>query len=192
MNNTFFVALEGVDGSGKTTTATLLAERLNAVYVKTPSKQFQQLWGHFDQEPKSDLARFFFYATSLCEAAGIIRRHLDEGSPVVVDRWTMSTLLYHEMLLGEDLSSAISGLSLPQPDFCFILQPTLSTIFDRLGKRERGHDYQLEQNLHFMSMMYEKYMGVKDAIHIDPGQDSVNEVVNRIIENHLCLEEYHA
>jgi thymidylate kinase len=188
MYKPFFIALEGVDGSGKTTTATLLAERLNAVYVKTPSKNYQHIWEHFDQQSKSNLARFFFYVTSLSEAATGIQRHLDEGDSVVVDRWTTSTLLYHEQLLGEDLSSVLSGVHLPRPDFCFILQPTLSTIFDRLNKRKRRHDSLLEHDKRFMSMMYEKYKSINNAIHIDPGQNSVNEVVNRIMQSYLRLE----
>jgi len=183
-----FIAIEGVDGSGKTTTATLLAERLNAVYVKTPSKNYQRLWGHFDQQSKSNLARFFFYTTSLCEASADIQRHLDKGDSVVVDRWTTSTLLYHEQLLGKNLSSALSGLNLPLPDFCFILQPTLPTIFDRLSKRVCGHDSLLERDRRFMSTMYQKYRAVNDAIHIDPGQKSANEVVNRIMKSYLRLE----
>ncbi len=185
MQQPFFIALEGVDGSGKTTTAAHLAERLNGVYVKTPSKRFQQIWESFDQPLKSNVARFFFYTTSLCETAEEIRRRLNDGLTVVADRWYASTLLYHEQLLGMNLSTTIGELLLPHPDFTFILQPPLPTILHRLAMRERGHDYTLEQDPTFIAAIYEKYRAFNGGIHIDPGDQSVNEVVSGLIQTYL-------
>ena len=185
MNKPFFLVIEGVDGSGKSTTAIQLAERLGGVYVKSPSRQCQQLWGNFDQHSKSYLARFFFYTMSLCEAAQDIRKYLAAGTSVVADRWETSTILYHEQLLGMDLSTSLKGLNLPRPDFIFILQPSLEVIFERINKREGGHDVLLEQDRNFMSIMYAKYSAFKGATHIDPGGQSVNDVVHGLIETYL-------
>ena len=181
-----FIAVEGVDGSGKTSTAILLAGRLQGIYLKTPPKEYSTLRHHFDSAAQSSrreliLARFFFYLSSLCETADAVVSYIKKGTTVVVDRWVLSTLLYHEQLLGLDLSPYIKPLALPQPDACFVLQPSLRVIYSRLEQRSPDYDHALEKDRKFISRMYRRYASDRSSIHIQPGKAPVDEVVDRII-----------
>ena len=84
-----FIAIEGVDGSGKTTTAKLLANRLNGVYLKTAPKTYETICNQFDSSSNDNRARFLFYVNATCEAAENILQLISSGISVVADRWVL-------------------------------------------------------------------------------------------------------
>ena len=58
--NFLFVAIEGIDGAGKTTCAKLLARKIAAHYYKTPSGIFERLRSKIEMI-RDNQARFAFY-----------------------------------------------------------------------------------------------------------------------------------
>lgn len=90
-----FVVFEGLDGSGKSTCAALVALRLEAVLMQTPSGPIREhreaLIAGFDhcQEAAQHL-----YQASVFDASTKVRRLLDQGRSVVLDRYFLSTEAY--------------------------------------------------------------------------------------------------
>jgi thymidylate kinase len=189
-----FIAVEGVDGAGKTETVRCLAERLKGVKLKTPPKAYQDMQSHFDlndneRSEERVLARFHFYKAGLYESAISVRQLSAAGLSVIVDRWTQSTILYHRQLLGYNHPDLLIGSHLPNPDFTFVLQPPLQIILDRLRRREKHHDHSLEQDQQFLATMYDQYAALQDVVHVDSGSDSIEEVTDRIIASYLLSDQ---
>lgn len=92
----FFVAVEGLSGSGKTTVAQGIAQKTKAILYKTPPQQLNAIRHWIDR--KADLTtRYFFYLTGVIRASLEIEQILKEHS-VVCDRYLLTTECYHKIL----------------------------------------------------------------------------------------------
>ncbi len=110
-----FIALEGVEGAGKSTQVRLLAERLtgegrDVLVVREPggtpfAEQVRQLVLHepYEVSPASEL--FLYQAARADLVARVIRPTLEAGRDVLADRYELSTRAYQA-----------AGRGLPEPD----------------------------------------------------------------------------
>ena len=150
-----FVTFEGVDGSGKTTQAGLLAERLRAgggevVETREPGgtelgERIRELLLHSAHVvPWAEAALFAASRAQLVEE--VIRPALERGADVVCDRYLDSSLAYQGIARGLGLDrvlslnlAAVGGLL---PDRTFLVLVDAGTAARRLGERrdriERG------------------------------------------------------
>ncbi|MFA5935196.1 MAG: AAA family ATPase [Candidatus Paceibacterota bacterium] len=131
-----FIVLEGTMGSGKTTLAKMLAERLGGVYYNTPAS-FRE------SRPVADKclsikARYHFYLSLNFQVSSEIGELLKEKT-VVCDKYIWSTFCYHKTF----------GLNLPyfhkldilMPDFCFLIICEDQVRLERISKRDPTNDY---------------------------------------------------
>jgi dTMP kinase len=127
-----FIAIEGVDGVGKTTCAKLLSKIIPAHYYKTPPNAFIPLRER--AESLNAEARFLFYLCSVAWASQDIKE-LIKNEPVICDRYIFSTLAYHKAL-GVDVSTAsLNKLSILMPDISICLLAQSDKCSERLKKR---------------------------------------------------------
>ena len=108
------IALEGGEGSGKSTQARLLAERLDAVLTREPGgtrlgEQIRHLvLDGADMDPRTEA--LLMAAARAQHVAEVIRPALESGRHVVTDRFTPSSLAYQGFGRGLD-ASEIAALS---------------------------------------------------------------------------------
>ena len=140
----FLVAIEGIDGSGKTTQAELLAKfcsenRLSHVVSKEPTKgQYGQmirdsaLRGRMSAEQEIDLLR----KDRREHVKNVIRPALEQEEIVILDRYYFSTAAYQgahgadaEAILADNESFA------PQPDLLIVLDVPPETGLQRIQER---------------------------------------------------------
>ena len=156
-----FVSMEGIDGSGKTTVAKMLVERLsargaNARYFKTPGQT--PIGAHLREmllNPDVRLARlvpfFLFTADHIQTVAecGLVDGP-EDNQIASCDRYTDSAMVYQGMAgdigirEGQILESVLEEL-LPDPDVTVLFQVKYETAQKRLkteefGKKDRYED----------------------------------------------------
>jgi dTMP kinase len=94
------IAFEGIDGCGKTTQSHLLAGRLGALWTFEPGATglgtaLRALLLDRDQPPLDDRTEALLAAADRAQhVAEVVRPALDQGSWVVTDRFSASTLAY--------------------------------------------------------------------------------------------------
>ncbi len=104
------IALEGIDGCGKTTQARLLAERLGALLTFEPGAtrlgaSLRSLVLERDQPPVGQRTEALLMAADRAQhVAELIRPALDQGTWVITDRFSGSTLAYQGYGRGLDLA----------------------------------------------------------------------------------------
>ncbi len=115
MNNYPIIAIEGIDGAGKTTVARILADELGYLYLKTPDKPFVDIRSHFDHKSADPRSRLHFYIACLWDAYNKALR-ASNFSGVILDRYILSTYAYHKILCNGSCDvDGIISLSAPPP-----------------------------------------------------------------------------
>lgn len=109
------IALEGGEGSGKSTQARLLAERLDAVLTREPGgtrlgEEIRRLVleGTEEMDPRTEA--LLMAAARAQHVSEVIRPALESGRHVVTDRFTPSSLAYQGFGRGLD-AAEIGNLS---------------------------------------------------------------------------------
>lgn len=149
-----FVTFEGIDGSGKTTQARLLAERLRAegrevVETREPGGTAlgesvrELLLGREAMAPWSEATLFAAARAQLVDE--VIRPGLARGADVVCDRFLDSSLAYQGLARGLGVERVLelnllvtSGL-LPDRTFLLVLP------LEQAGARRRGEPDRMER-----------------------------------------------
>jgi len=189
-----YIALEGVDGSGKTTVGSALVQHLIAsgeiaILVREPggTELGEVVRGLLlDSESLDDWAEVFLFAAQRAELArAVIAPALESGTWVVSDRTYYSSIAYQGRGrgLGEDKVRAINeiGLDGVVPDHVFVLdvEPDVALARqdapDRIGR----------EGLEFQSAVRASYLDLavtEDKVMVLDGSLSVGEMVSRIME----------
>lgn len=144
-----FITFEGGEGSGKSTQAQLLAERLRnagreVVTLREPGgtalgEELRKLLLHKDKAVSVEAELLMFLAARAELVNEVIRPALDNGAVVICDRFSDSTIAYQGYGRGVDTSAirtlnrwATGGL---EPDLTILLD-----IPSDLGRRRKHED----------------------------------------------------
>jgi dTMP kinase len=192
-----FVTLEGVDWSGKSTQAKLLAEWLEeegrtVLTTREPggtpvAEKVRELVLH--GEEMSPWAEAALYAAARAEnVAAVIRPALERGADVVCDRYLDSSVAYQGAArgLGEqrvrELSLLVTGALLPDRTFVVELDP------DEALRRAGSHHDRIERTgADFMRRVADGYRALAEAepdrVVVVDGDRSRTEIAEEIREH---------
>lgn len=112
-----FIALEGVDGSGKSTLCAALAEKLDAIPYSTPPKKYLAFREQVDKNASKE-EHYRFYRDGIYDASNEIDAIITRNNKVVSDRYWLSTYTYHQVM----------GVAVSMDDFRHIIMPTMTII----------------------------------------------------------------
>lgn len=180
----YFIAIEGLDGSGKGTVSKKLSKELNCKLYVTPPYPFNQIKIDIDKNTNSE-ARFFFYLASILHASKEIRQIL-KRKHVVCDRYIYSTVCYHFALNPNLAYFDIIHLDILRPDFVFYLNASYEERVRRIAKRENRkiEDVMNDKygNRDFLFKVEKEYGRFKEINKIDTENRTIDEIVTQIKE----------
>jgi len=188
------IAIEGVDGVGKTTVAKAIAEKLNAVYIKTPAWSFLRKVAFFVEKLRSrelEATSYFFLAfiSSLYFCVLQTKRH------VVCDKYILTTVV-DQTVLGSRVARFLKRLRyiiVRKPDFTFcLIVRNESALRGRLQQKER-----IDHNDLVIVPLWEEIQGeyrrFREVEVIDTTCMSANETIavllDRILSRDISIKE---
>ncbi len=204
----FLVAIEGIDGSGKTTVAKLLAEfctenRLSYIVSKEPTNgQYGQLIrdsalrGRLTTEEEVNLLS----KDRKEHVAQVIQPALDQEKIVLLDRYYFSTAAY-QGAHGADTESILQANEVfaPQPDLLILLDVSPATGIQRI--RNRGDEPNKFETIESLEKARSIFQQIKRPYKFQMNAESGIEWVifhvtkkfqaaamNKISQNHFSLE----
>jgi dTMP kinase len=203
MTRGFFVVLEGIDGSGKSTQALRLADALGArgfpvLRTRQPSdgplgrllREYLGVPSNHQQAPSWQQVALMFAADRLDHLRRDVEPALASGQIVICDRYDLSSLAY-QTLRAEDGEARDLGwvqrinAKARRPDVTYVLDVRATLAWRRLqargGPRERFDS--LEQ-LEALARTYdhaERILPGLDAVVHVPGENSEAEVTAMLL-----------
>jgi dTMP kinase len=140
-----FIVIEGLDGSGKTTQATLLANRLSQSYtVLLTAEPSRGKIGTFiregclyeDKRLPTEAEALLFAADRIEHMQKELRPALEDGKLVICDRYVYSSLAYQGSAgLSLDWIKTINARAL-QPDFSIFIDVPPERVLERLQRKK--------------------------------------------------------
>lgn len=206
MSRGFFLAVEGIEGSGKTTQVARLDQRVrasgqNVVTTKEPGgtllgDRIRAILLDPHEEGMDPLAELFLYAAARRQhVVELIRPSLERGAVVICDRFTDATLAYQGFgrLLELDRLRQINELATDglRPDLTIILDAPESFGLDRARARNAAanlhHESRFEgEDLRFHRRVREGYLALAEAeperYAVVDASGAIDEVFARMID----------
>ncbi len=198
MKRPVFIALEGIDGSGKSTQIKLLAERLRqqghqiyTTYEPTGSligSLIRNIFNHRVQSDHKTIAALFL-ADRLDhlqnETDGILKK-MREGYTIITDRYYFSSYAYHGAHIDLDwvIDSNALCAEILRPDLNVYIDIAIDTSLERLNKgRESLELFETRENIEKVRKTYlesfKKQQHIEKVTFVD-GEASEEVVSDRI------------
>lgn len=183
------IAIEGIDGSGKTTQVDLLAEALTqrgipVVQSKEPTNgphgtrlRQSAITGRLSPEKELEL----FILDRKEHVANLIRPNLARNTVVILDRYYFSTIAYQSArgLDADDIRCQNEEFA-PQPDLLLIVKVPVEASLDRIGLRDgQGNEFEKKENLESCDQRFDQFEG--DFVRRIDGSLAIEEVHQQIL-----------
>ena len=197
MKKGLFITFEGADGCGKTTQLMLLDEYFNKAGRKTLltrepgagilGAKIREILLNYDGEVSPNCESFLFLADRAQHVDCIIKPALEEGTIVLCDRYTDSTLAYQGYGRELDIERikylnnlATSGL---KPDLTIVFDVDIETSLSRVGKSK---DRMESAGVDFFNRVRRGYLEIAkqepDRVKIIDSSDTIENVHRKVIE----------
>ncbi len=207
------ITFEGIDGCGKSTQATLLADRLRSdgievLQLREPggtelSEQVRTLLLNKDYtHPLAPEAELLLFAASRAQLVQeVIKPALARGAVVILDRFTDSTIAYQGFGRGIPLRfiEQVNRLATAEiePDLTFLLDISLATASER--RASLGKDRIENESEVFYNRVIHGYMYVAqnhtERVNVLDGTDSIEVLrknIWRLVQEERSYDLTHA
>jgi len=199
----FFIALEGIEGAGKSTQAGRLAERLRAegrepLVVREPggtdlAEQARQLLLHGPEDVTAASELFLFLVARADLVARVIRPALAEGRVVIADRYELSTRAYQVAGRGLPESDVRAAIALAvggvYPDLYVVLDLPVVVGRGRQAAQGKGADRIERAEDTFHERVAEAFRAARDpnVVHVDADRspDALHAAIWEIVAARL-------
>lgn len=204
-----YIAIEGIDGCGKTTQAKILSDYFKkkgkeVILTREPRKKGiigdlvqKVLLGQTNMHPKA--FQYLFTADRVMHYEDVIIPSLKSGKIVMSDRCFWSAIVYgildrvnrkYNLKEAEQILIAQSILSMYHqftiPDYSFYLKISLNTSLERIKKKHKKDQKEIYEKKEKLDQVIKGYNWLsekfKDEIIIIDGEKSVEKVTEDILK----------
>jgi dTMP kinase len=172
-----FIVIEGLDGSGKTTQATLLAEKLGQTHkVHLTAEPSRGKIGTYIRDRclyentrlPTEAEALLFAADRIEHMYSEVKPAFDEGKLVICDRYVYSSLAYQGSAgLSLEWIKTINARAL-QPDFSIFIDVSPEKVIERLQRKKSVMETLETQTK--VREVYLKYVAKGELVRIDGDQ----------------------
>jgi dTMP kinase len=195
-NKGILIAVEGIDGTGKTTQVGLLGNALNdadqlVVISKEPT---DGRWGKLIRESAAkgrlplDQELNAFVEDRKEHIANVIAPGLREGKIVILDRYFYSTIAYQGSRGADkrDLLDKMLAFA-PVPDMVFLLDADPAVTIERIanGRNETPNEFERHESLTKCRSIFLELSKSRDEIFVIDGHLNIANVQTTIIDRLL-------
>jgi thymidylate kinase len=175
MNKNKFVVVEGVDGTGKTSIAKALAEKMDGFYYHSPSKKIEFLHRLANASPA--ILRYWYFSLGNFISSREFKKLLKRQS-VIVDKYIYSTAAFHSIMLNKSLRLQKHLLL---PDLIIYVHADFNVVDKRINSRPSRSKYEELEFLKAVSKKYDQLLeSSKNVIRIDTTNKTVEQSVLEI------------
>ena len=197
MKKGLFITFEGIDGCGKTTQIKLLKDYLeknnySILLTREPGakglgEKFRDILLNYDGVVSSNCESFLFLADRAQHIDTIIKPAIDNGTIVLCDRHTDSTVAYQgygrELNLKQIHYLNNIATNNIKPDLTFILDIDVETSLERVGK---NRDRMENAGIEFFNRVRNGYIEISkqepNRVKLINGKNNIEDIHNQIIE----------
>jgi len=197
MKNGLFITFEGADGCGKTTQIELLDKYLrekgySTLLTREPGAKglgvkLREILLNYDGEVSPQAESFLFLADRAQHIDCIIKPALKEGTIILCDRHTDSTVAYQGYGRGLDLERiktlneiATSGL---KPDLTIVFDIDVETSMARVGKNK---DRMESAGVEFFNRVRNGYLEIAkqepQRVKVIDSSDTIENIHKKVVE----------
>jgi len=182
-----FIVFEGLDGSGQSTQADLLARSLKGHLTKEPTNNLigglirGQLQGDWKTEP--ECLQLLFTADRAHHLEREIVPLLEKGKDVVCDRYMFSTIAFGS--LGIDDWEWLKEINkrFILPDIVFYLKASPKVCIQRIAKNRSSFElFEKEKNLEKIEKGYERLAEDYDMFKVIDGEREIEDIAKEVKE----------
>jgi len=138
------IVFEGIDGCGKETQIKLLTEKLGCTVFKYPTKGNQVINDYLAKKISPDpKALFLTFLSDIAEDQKNVKKALDSGKTVILDRYVFSTIAYE--IDGIDYARGkriVESIEFQKPDLVILLDIDSKTSQERKRKQKELDRYE--------------------------------------------------
>ena len=175
-----FICFEGINYAGKTSVAKMTGVSVGVFYGPRVAARYTEEETEIHQNP-DHLTRFTFFVEEIAARSEEVRQILTR-EPVILDRYLLSVLAYHNVLVGEHLEEKTDFSKIGKPDLTFLLTVDEATLRNRMAMRPPRHPY--ESDPMFLLRVQEEFLRLADkstSIVIDTSVRTAGETTMIVV-----------
>lgn len=185
------IVVEGGDGAGKTVQIDLLKEKLQGLVVfKYPTRRYHILNDYLERKATVDpKSLFLLFLADIAEDQETVKKALDEGKTVILDRYVFSTIAYEVNGIDyENGKRIVESVGYLNPDIILLLDIDPEASQERkkaqkqLDRYEENAEYLGKVRANFLRLAEERFL-TPNWHRIDASKDiqSVHSDIMKIL-----------